>query len=48
MAMRVRFGPFVLGSETRQLHREGREVHLPDSHVGAGSLTVLMAELRTG
>lgn len=75
--MRVRFGPFVLDSDTRQLHREGREVHLtpkawellelllrsrpravsktaikqrlwPDAHVGAGSLTVLMAELRTG
>jgi DNA-binding winged helix-turn-helix (wHTH) protein len=75
--MRVQFGPFVLDSDTRQLHREGREVHLtpkawellellvrsrpravsktaikralwPDAHVGAGSLTVLMAELRTG
>ena len=75
--MRVRFGPFVLDSETRQLHCEGREVHLtpkawellellvrsrpravsktairrrlwPDAHVGAGSLGVLMAELRTG
>ena len=74
--MRVRFGPFVVDSETRQLHREGREVHLtpkawelldllvrsrpravsktaikrrlwPDAHVGAGSLTVLTAELRT-
>jgi len=73
--MRVRFGSFVLDSDTRQLHREGREVHLtpkalelldlllrsrpravsktaikrrlwPDAHVGAGSLTVLMAELR--
>jgi DNA-binding winged helix-turn-helix (wHTH) protein len=75
--MPVRFGPFALDSETRQLHREGREVHLtpkawellellvrsrpravsktairrrlwPDAHVGAGSLTVLVAELRTG
>jgi DNA-binding winged helix-turn-helix (wHTH) protein len=75
--MPVRFGPFVLDSETRQLRRDGREVHLtpkalellellvrsrpralsktairrclwPDAHVGAGSLTVLMAELRTG
>ena len=75
--MGVRFGPFVLDSDTRQLHREGREVHLtpkawellellvrsrpravsktaitrrlwPDAHVGAGSLTVLVAELRTG
>jgi DNA-binding winged helix-turn-helix (wHTH) protein len=74
--MGVRFGPFVLDSGTRQLHREGREVHLtpkalelldllvrsrpravsktaikrrlwPDAHVGAGSLTVLVAELRT-
>ena len=26
--MRVRFVPYVLDSETRQLHREGREVHL--------------------
>lgn len=75
--MPVRFGPFVLDPETRQLHRQGREVHLtpkawellellvrsrpravsktaikrrlwPDAHVGAGSLTVLVAELRTG
>src|SRR4029453_10279036 len=75
--MALRFGPFVLDSETRQLRRDGREVHLtpkalellellvrsrpravsktairrvlwPDAHVGAGSLTVLMAELRTG
>jgi DNA-binding winged helix-turn-helix (wHTH) protein len=75
--MCVGFGPFVLDSDTRQLRREGREVHLtpkawellellvrsrpravsktairrrlwPDAHVGAGSLTVLMAELRTG
>ena len=75
--MRVCFGPFVLDADTRQLHREGREVHFtpkawellelllgsrpravsktairqrlwPDAHVGAGSLTVLMAELRTG
>jgi DNA-binding winged helix-turn-helix (wHTH) protein len=75
--MRVRFGSFVLDSDTRQLYRDGREVHLtpkawellellmrsrpravsktaikqrlwPDAHVGAGSLTVLMAELRTG
>jgi DNA-binding winged helix-turn-helix (wHTH) protein len=75
--MAVRFGPFVLDPETRQLRRDGREVHLtpkalellellvgsrpravsktairrrlwPDAHVGAGSLTVLMAELRTG
>jgi DNA-binding winged helix-turn-helix (wHTH) protein len=75
--MPVRFGPFLLDPETRQLHREGREVHLtpkawellellvrsrpravsktaiktrlwPDAHVGAGSLTVLVAELRTG
>jgi DNA-binding winged helix-turn-helix (wHTH) protein len=74
--MPVRFGPFVLDLETRQLHREGREVHLtpkawellellvrsrpravsktaikrhlwPDAQVGAGSLTVLVAELRT-
>jgi len=75
--MRVRFGSFVLDSDTRQLYRDGREVHLtpkawellelllgarpravsktaikqrlwPEAHVGAGSLTVLMAELRTG
>src|SRR4029450_9979213 len=75
--MAVRFGPFVLDAETRQLRRDGREVHLtpkalelldllvrsrpravsktaiqrrrwPDAPVGAGSLTVLMAELRTG
>jgi DNA-binding winged helix-turn-helix (wHTH) protein len=75
--MPVRFGPFVLDPERRQLHREGQEVHLtpkawellellvrsrpravsktaikralwPDAHVGAGSLTVLMAEVRTG
>jgi DNA-binding winged helix-turn-helix (wHTH) protein len=75
--MRVRFGSFVLDSDTRQLCRDGREAHLtpkawallelllrsrpravsktaikqrlwPDAHVGAGSLTVLMAELRTG
>jgi DNA-binding winged helix-turn-helix (wHTH) protein len=75
--MPLRFGPFVLDSETRQLRRRGVEVHLtpkalellellvrsrpravsktairrrlwPDAHVGAGSLTVLMAELRTG
>jgi DNA-binding winged helix-turn-helix (wHTH) protein len=75
--MRVRFGPFVLDSDTRELHREGRGVHLtpkawelldllvrsrpravsktaikrhlwPDAHVGGGSLTVLMAELRAG
>jgi DNA-binding winged helix-turn-helix (wHTH) protein len=75
--MPVRFGPFVLDPETRQLHREGREVHLtprawellellvrsrpravsktaikralwPDAHVGGGSLTVVMAEVRTG
>jgi DNA-binding winged helix-turn-helix (wHTH) protein len=75
--MPVRFGPFVLDAETRQLRRDGREVHLtpkalellellvrsrpravsktsirrrlwPDVQVGAGSLTVLMAELRTG
>jgi DNA-binding winged helix-turn-helix (wHTH) protein len=26
--MRVRFGPYVLDSDTRQLHRDGREVHL--------------------
>ena len=26
--MRVRFGPYVLDSETRQLHRDGQEVHL--------------------
>jgi DNA-binding winged helix-turn-helix (wHTH) protein len=74
--MAVRFGPFRLDSETRRLHREGREVHLtpkawdllellvrsrpravsktairqtlwPDAHVGAGSLTVLVAEVRT-
>src|SRR5512143_3909081 len=74
--MPVRFGPFLLDSETRRLHREGREVHLtpkawdllellvrsrpralsktaikralwPDAHVGAGSLTVLVAEVRT-
>jgi DNA-binding winged helix-turn-helix (wHTH) protein len=74
--MPVRFGPFVLDSETRQLQRDGAEVHLtpkalellellvasrpravsktvikrrlwPDAHVGAGNLTVLMAELRT-
>jgi len=74
--MPVRFGPFALDPETRQLHREAREVHLtpkawelldllvrsrpravsktairrrlwPDAHVGAGSLTVLVAELRT-
>jgi len=75
--MRVRFGPFVLDSDRRQLHREGREVHLtpkawellellvrsrpravsktairrrlwPDAHVGDGSLTVLVAEVRSG
>jgi len=75
--MPVRFGPFVLDSETRQLQREGRDVHLtpkawdllalllrsrpravskteikrrlwPDAHVGAGSLSVVVAELRTG
>jgi len=74
--MPVRFGPFLLDSETRRLHREGGEVHLtpkawdllavlvrarpravsktaikralwPDAHVGAGSLTVLVAEVRT-
>jgi DNA-binding winged helix-turn-helix (wHTH) protein len=74
--MAVRFGPFVLDSDTRRLRREGRDVHLtpkaldllellvrsrpravsktatkralwPDAHVGAGSLTVLAAELRT-
>jgi DNA-binding winged helix-turn-helix (wHTH) protein len=75
--MPVRFGSIVLDLEARQLHREGREVHLtpkawellellvrsrpravsktairrrlwPDAHVGPGSLTVLVAELRTG
>lgn len=74
--MPVRFGPFLFDSETRRLHREGRELHLtpkawdllellvrcrpravsktairqalwPDAHVGAGSLTVLVAEVRT-
>jgi DNA-binding winged helix-turn-helix (wHTH) protein len=74
--MPVRFGPFELDVGTRQLRREGRDVHLtpkafqllellvrsrpsavsktlikrqlwPDAHVGAGSLTVLMTELRT-
>jgi DNA-binding winged helix-turn-helix (wHTH) protein len=71
--MAVRFGPYVLDSETRQLRRDGRPVHLtpkawellvrsrpravsktaierrlwPDAHVGKGSLTVLVAELRT-
>jgi DNA-binding winged helix-turn-helix (wHTH) protein len=74
--MPVRFGPFVLDLETRELHREGQEIHLtpkgwelldllvrsrsravsttaikrrlwPDAHVGPGSLTVLVAELRT-
>ena len=74
--MPVCFGPFVLDLETRQLHREGQEVHLtpkawellellvrsrpravsktaikrrlwPDAQVGPGSLTVLVAELRS-
>jgi DNA-binding winged helix-turn-helix (wHTH) protein len=74
--MAVRFGAFVLDSDTRRLQLEGRDVHLtpkamellellvrsrpravsktaikrtlwPDAHVGAGSLTVLAAELRT-
>src|SRR5512135_2462563 len=74
--MPVRFGPFLLDSETRRLDRQGHEVHLtpkagdllellvrsrpravsktairrtlwPDAHVGAGSLTVLVAEVRT-
>jgi len=74
--MAVRFGPFVLDSDTRRLRRDAQDVHVtpkafellellvrsrpravsktaikrtlwPDAHVGAGSLTVLAAELRT-